>query len=121
VDSRDVGGEGYDRADLRAINRAGGIAGGDFSPKVIWGVVKEANSACGLAGVAPDDLHRTCARLCHESGGELEQIQFLLGNISVQTPERYLAVSSAFGRPSMTLSESNRVGAPRLMLTDLRE
>jgi integrase len=33
---------------------------------------------------------RTCARLCHASGGELEQIQSLLGHISVQTTERYL-------------------------------
>jgi site-specific recombinase XerD len=39
---------------------------------------------------APHDLRRTCARLCHGSGGELEQIQFLLGHVSVQTTERYL-------------------------------
>jgi site-specific recombinase XerD len=35
-------------------------------------------------------LRRSCARLCHVAGGELEQIQFLLGHVSVQTTERYL-------------------------------
>jgi len=42
------------------------------------------------ARVAPHDLRRTCARLCHAAGGELEQIQFLLGHVSIQTTERYL-------------------------------
>lgn len=75
---------------FRAINKAGRIAANGFSPKVIWGVVKQASARCGLANVAPHDLRRTCARLCHQAGGELEQIQFLLGHISVQTTERYL-------------------------------
>ena len=44
----------------------------------------------GVAKLAPHDLRRTCARLCHASGGELEQIQFLWGHVSVQTTERYL-------------------------------
>jgi integrase len=35
------------------------------------------------------DLRRSCARLCHVAGGELEQIQFSLGHISVQTTEKY--------------------------------
>jgi integrase len=40
------------------------------------------------------DQHRhfleDCARLCHLAGGEIEQIQFLLGHASVETTERYL-------------------------------
>ena len=30
------------------------------------------------------------APVCQEAGGELEQIQFLLGHASVQTTERYI-------------------------------
>jgi integrase len=75
---------------FRAINRAGRIASSAFSPKVIWGVAKQACAVCDVADVAPHDLRRTCARLCHEAGGELEQIQFPLGHVSVQTTGRYL-------------------------------
>jgi site-specific recombinase XerD len=43
-----------------------------------------------LDNLAPHHLRRTCAKLWHMNGGELEQIQFLLGHVSVLTPERYL-------------------------------
>ena len=75
---------------LRSINKAGRIWGNGFSPKVIWGVVKQKAKECEIPSLAPHDLRRTCARLCHQAGGELEQIQFLLGHVSVQTTERYL-------------------------------
>ena len=44
----------------------------------------------------PIDLRRTCARLCRQAGGEVEQIQFLLGHVSVQTTERYLGCKQRF-------------------------
>ena len=53
-------------------------------------MVKQAAKRTGIQGLAPHDLRRTCARLCHLAGGELEQIQFLLGHASVRTTERYL-------------------------------
>ena len=31
----------------------------------------------------------TCARLCHPVGGELDETQFVLGHVSIQTTERY--------------------------------
>lgn len=43
-----------------------------------------------ITELAPHDLRRTCAKLCRASGGDLEQIQFLLGHSSTQTTERYL-------------------------------
>ena len=53
-------------------------------------MVKAAAKRADIKNLAPHDLRRTCARLCHLAGGELEQIQFLLGHASVQTTERYL-------------------------------
>jgi integrase len=75
---------------FRAINKAGQVAPHGFSLKVIWSVVTGACSQCGLPGIAPHNLRRTCARLCHDAGGEIEQIQYLLGHESVQPTERYI-------------------------------
>ena len=48
-------------------------------------------SDCSARAVFPQvGQAGTCARLCHASGGELEQIRFLSGHVSVQTTERYL-------------------------------
>jgi len=80
-----------DRGKLfRRVNKVGKAWGDGITEKAVWHIVKESASAIGLDKLAPHDLRRTCARLCHASGGELEQIQFLLGHMSVQTTERYL-------------------------------
>jgi len=81
---------------LRSINKAGRIWGDGFTPKVIWAIVKANAKSCGSAAIAPHDLRRTCARLCHQAGGELEQIQFLLGHVSIQTTEGYLGCKRRF-------------------------
>jgi len=75
---------------FRSINKAGRIWGNGMTPKVLWEVVKDAARQAGIDKLAPHDLRRTCARLCHLAGGELDQIQFLLGHVSIQTTERYL-------------------------------
>src|SRR5438477_8499900 len=80
-----------DRGKLfRRVNKVGRAWGEGITEKAVWHIVKESAKTVGIAKLAPHDLRRTCARLCHASGGELEQIQFLLGHVSVQTTERYL-------------------------------
>jgi site-specific recombinase XerD len=75
---------------FRRVNRAGRVWGESMTEKVVWHVVREFAAKAAIEKLAPHDLRRTCARLCHIAGGELEQIQFLLGHVSIQTTERYL-------------------------------
>ncbi len=62
----------------------------ELSDECIYSLVKHAGAAMGKPELTPSDLRRTCAQLCREAGGPLEQIQFLLGHASVQTTARYL-------------------------------
>ena len=75
---------------FRCVCRNGTVWGTEVTEKVVWHVVKEFAGRLGITKLAPHDLRRSCARFCHDSGGELEQIQFLLGHVSVQTTEKYL-------------------------------
>ena len=84
---------------FRAVARAGKVWGEGISQNVVWYVVKTCCERAGLEHIAPHDLRRTCAKLCHTNGGELEQIQFLLGHASVQTTERYLGCKQNLGHP----------------------
>jgi integrase len=56
---------------FRAISKSGKIWGQGMTPKVLWEIVKRAAEAAGIDKLAPHDLPRTCARLCHLAGGEL--------------------------------------------------
>jgi len=84
---------------FRAISRMGKVWGSSISENVVWHVVNKRCTKAGVEHIAPHDLRRTCAKLCHSSGGELEQIQFLLGHSSVQTTERYLGCKQNLGSP----------------------
>ena len=84
---------------FRAVAGTGKVWGRGISQNVVWYVVRTCCKKAGLEHIAPHDLRRTCAKLCHDSGGELEQIQFLLGHASVQTTERYLGCKQNLGHP----------------------
>ena len=84
---------------FRAVAGKGKVWGHGISQNVVWYVVRNCCQRPGLDHIAPHDLRRTCAKLCHDRGGELEQIQFLLGHASVQTTERYLGCKQNLGHP----------------------
>jgi len=75
---------------FRCVCLRGAAWGTAMTEKVVRHVVKEYAERLGVCKLAPHDLRRSCTRLCHDAGGELEQIQFLLGHVSVQTTEKYL-------------------------------
>jgi len=75
---------------FRCVIHAGTAWGSRISEKVVWWVVRQYAKIALIEKLSPHDLRRTCALLCHSPGGELEQIQFLLGHRSVETTERYL-------------------------------
>jgi integrase/recombinase XerD len=83
---------------FRPLNKAGKILDRRISEDTIWNVVREYGARLGKPNFAPHDLRRTCAKLCRLSGGDLEQIQLLLGHASVQTTERYLGTRQNLAR-----------------------
>ena len=90
---------------FRAVARLGKVWGRGISQNVVWYVVRTCCERAGLEHIAPHDLRRTCAKLCHDSGGELEQIQCLLGHASAQTTERYRGCKQNLGHPVNDLFE----------------
>lgn len=83
---------------FRAIRKNGVLWGHGLTQNVVWYVVRECARRAGIQKLSPHDLRRSCARMCHEAGGELEQIQFLLGHASVLTTERYIGCKQRLSR-----------------------
>jgi site-specific recombinase XerD len=75
---------------FRRVLKNGARQDAGVTANVVWYAVKRCAKQAGIGNLAPHDLRRSCARICHGCGGELEQIQFLLGHASLQTTERYI-------------------------------
>jgi integrase len=75
---------------FRRVNKGGVLSQKGISDDTVWTLTREYGARIGKPRLSPDDLRRTCAKLCRASGGSLEQIQVFLGHASVQTTERYV-------------------------------
>jgi integrase len=83
---------------FRSIRKNGIVSGDGITQNVVWYVVRACAKRADITALALHDLRRTCARPCYGAGGELEQIQFLLGYASVQTTERYIGYKQDLSR-----------------------
>ena len=72
------------------VSKSGKVKRDTLSDWAVWSVVEQSSKQIGIEHFGAHDLRRTCAKLCRKSGGDLEQIKFLLGHSSIQTTERYL-------------------------------
>jgi integrase len=61
-----------------------------LSDWAVWSIVEQSSKQIGIERFGAHDLRRTRAKLCRKSGGDLEQIKFLLGHSSIHTTERDL-------------------------------
>jgi site-specific recombinase XerD len=57
---------------FRAVARMGKVWGSGISQDVVWYVIRTCCQRAGMDHIARHDLRRSCAKLCHDRGGELE-------------------------------------------------
>jgi integrase len=89
---------------VRSVSQRGRVTGNSLSPQAVFALVAGYGQQIGVR-LKPHDLRRTCAKLCRSGGGELEQIQLLLGHASIQTTERYLGT-----RQDLVHAPNDRIG-----------
>ena len=80
-----------------AIHRTGCVWGKGVTPKVIWQVVKDAAVRAGIETLAPHDLRRTCARLCHVAGEGWSRFSFSWATFRSRPPNATLGQSRSYG------------------------
>jgi integrase len=89
---------------LRGMNKYDQITHETISGTAILDLAVKYGNEIGVS-LKAHDLRRTCAKLCRKHGGELEQIQLLLGHASIQTTERYLGT-----KQDLTNAPNDRMG-----------
>jgi len=81
----------------RRVARLGKVWGQGISQNVVWYVARTCCEKAGLEHIAPHDLRRTCAKLCHDRGGELNKHSSCLGTHRSRPPNAISAANRTSG------------------------
>jgi integrase len=74
----------------RQLLRSGRVLDQRISSWTVWKTVVTAAKAAGIDHLGPHDLRRSCAKFCRKAGGDIEQVQELLGHEDLSTTVLYL-------------------------------
>jgi integrase len=77
---------------FRQMFRGGRVRTAAVSSWTVWKTVVIAARAARIDHLGPHDLRRTCAKFCRKAGGDIEQVQELLGHENLATTVTYLGV-----------------------------
>jgi integrase len=75
---------------FRPVLRSGRVFDKRITSWTVWKTVVTAAKAAGINHLGPHDLRRTCAKFCRKAGGDIEQVQSLLGHEDIATTVLYL-------------------------------
>jgi integrase len=74
----------------RQLLRNGRVLDQRISSWTVWKTVVTAAKQAGINHLGPHDLRRSSAKFCRKAGGDIEQIQKLLGHEDISTTVLYL-------------------------------
>jgi len=75
---------------FRQMFKGGRIRKAAISSWNVWNTVVTAAKAAEINHLGPHDLRRSCAKFCRKAGGDIEQVQELLGHEDISTTVLYL-------------------------------
>jgi hypothetical protein len=97
---------------FRRVSKLGKRQETGATANVVWYAVKRCAREAGIVNLAPHDLRRTCARLCHDCSGGLEQIRFLLGTLPSRQRSDTSGANRNCKRQLMIASKSQSQATP---------
>lgn len=78
---------------FRQLLKSGRVLMAPISAWTVWKTVVTAAEAAGINHLGPHDLRRSSAKFCRKAGGDIEQIQSLLGHEDISTTVLYLGTN----------------------------